>query len=62
MTTLRVRSTHPPSQGEYVVIEAEHYDPEVHVLYEEATEQAPAAPAAGDAAVSAPAPERKRKG
>ena len=61
MTTMRVRSTHPPTQGEYVVIEAEHYDPAVHVLYEDAPEQAPAD--AGDAPVSsAPAPERKRKG
>jgi len=40
MTTLRVRSTHPHTQGEYVIIDAEHYDPAVHVLYDEA----PAAP------------------
>ena len=63
MTTLRVRSTHPPTQGEYVIIDAEHYDPAVHVLYDEAPEQAPTASDAGDdSASSAPAPERKRKG
>jgi|GEM_PF-6200495 len=66
MTTLRVRATHPPSQGEYVIIDAEHYDPAVHVLYEDAPGLAPAAPDASNAPVSsAPAPDaptRKRKG
>jgi len=65
MRTLRVRPTHPASQGEYVIIDAEHYDPAVHVLCEEAPEQAPAAPDAGRARSSgepAPAPERRRKG
>ena len=63
MTTLRVRSTHPPTQGEYVIIDAEHYDPAVHVLYDEAPEQAPtASDAGGDSVSSVPAPERRRKG
>ena len=66
MTTLRVRSTHPHTQGEYVIIDAEHYDPAVHVLYDETPEQVPTAPDAGDGHASrAPAPDaptRKRKG
>ena len=63
MATLRVRATHPPSQGEYVLIDAEDYDPAVHVLYEDAPAQAPAAPAAGNTrSPGAPAQDRKRKG
>ena len=52
MTTLRVRSTHPHTQGEYVIIDAEHYDPAVHVLYEGASEPVPSASDAGDDRIS----------
>ncbi len=35
--TLKIKSTHPPSQGDFVVINEVDFDPEKgHVLYEDA--------------------------
>lgn len=43
MSTVRVVSTHPESQGSYVVIREVDFDPAVHALYEEpATLEGPA--------------------
>lgn len=53
--TLRVKSTHPASQGPYVVIDAAKYDPAVHTLYEPDVP----APAATPAPAAKPAARRK---
>jgi hypothetical protein len=34
MAVLQVESTHPESQGPYVLIEEENFNPDIHVLYE----------------------------
>ena len=40
METLRIKSTHPESQGEFVEINAEDFDPgKGHVLYTESVSQ-----------------------
>lgn len=33
--TLRIHSTHKPSQGDFVIIEDADFDPTIHTLYEE---------------------------
>lgn len=32
--SIRIKSTHPPSQGDFVDIEEDQYDPKIHTLYE----------------------------
>ena len=44
MATVRVVSTHPPTQGPYVVLDASQFDPAVHTLYHEEAEPAKAPP------------------
>ncbi len=34
MSVIKIKSTHPESQGAYVLIEQEHFDPSVHKLYD----------------------------
>lgn len=50
MATVRVKPTHPESQGPYVILDSAQFDPAVHQLYVEpgqapAEAPAPAAPA-----------------
>lgn len=35
METIKVKSSDPASQGDFVVIDKDDYDEKVHVLYEE---------------------------
>lgn len=51
MDTVRIKSTHPPSQGPFVVINADTFDPTKHELWGEEAQGAPVA-----AVSPAPAP------
>lgn len=44
--TLKIKSTHPETQGEFVIIDADQFDPDVHELWLPNAAPAPDAPAA----------------
>ena len=39
MTTVKIHSTHPASQGPFVVIDKADFNPDVHELYDDGTDQ-----------------------
>lgn len=39
MPTIKVKSTHPATQGAFVVIEKDDFNPDVHELYDDGTDQ-----------------------
>lgn len=39
MPTIKVKSTHPATQGPFVVIEKGDFNPDVHELYDDGTDQ-----------------------
>jgi len=49
MTVMKVKSTHPASQGPFVLIEERDYDPAVHKPYQEELPKARAVPPAAAA-------------
>lgn len=63
MSTVRVRSTHPESQGPFVILEERDFDPAVHVPYapeEEAASEVASPPLEPES--STPRPRARRKG
>lgn len=39
MPTIKVKSTHPATQGDFVVIDKGDFNPDVHELYDDGTDQ-----------------------
>ena len=61
METLKIKSTHPESQGAFVVINEEDFDPEIHELFEDDDEDAADPPSRNTKRVRAIVASRKHK-
>lgn len=62
MTTVRIKSSHPPSQGPFVLIDAHTFDPAKHVLWGDEPQSVPVTaetivPAAVEPVEASAAPE-----
>ena len=62
MGTVRIKSSHAPSQGPFVTMDERDFDPAVHQLYETETQAAPeAALPAAKHELGHPRPRAQRK-